>query len=139
MFRLSIVTPEKVFYDGEVASLVVHGSEGYLGVLSNHAPLITALQPGRLEFRDKDNKVEVMAATNGFLEVSNNVATILCDAVERSSDIDIQRAQEAYDRAKSRLVSLSSKSDEETSIDRPRARAALERAQARLKVYKETH
>jgi len=139
MFRLSIVTPEKVFYDGDVASLVVHGSEGYLGVLSNHAPLITALQPGRLEFRDKDDKVEVMAATNGFLEVSNNVATILCDAVERASDIDIQRAQEAYERAKSRLASLSSKSDEESSIDLPRARAALERAQARLKVYKETH
>jgi len=139
MFRLSIVTPEKVFYDGEVASLVVHGSEGYLGVLSNHAPLITALQPGRLEFRDKDDKVEVMAATNGFLEVSNNVATILCDAVERANDIDVQRAQESYERAKSRLVSLSSKSDEETSIDLPRARAALERAQARLKVYKETH
>lgn len=139
MFRLSIVTPEKVFYDGEVASLVVHGSEGYLGVLSNHAPLITALQPGRLEFRDKDEQVEIMAATNGFLEVSNNVATILCDAVERANDIDIERAQEAYERAKNRLVNLSSKSHEDSSIDLPRARAALDRAQARVKVYKETH
>ncbi len=136
MFRLSIVTPEKVFFEADIKSLVVPGTEGYLGVLSNHAPLITALKPGRIEFRDADENVVLMAVSGGFLEVSNNVATVLADTVERSDDIDIDRAQAAYDREQSRLVSAG---DDDTSIDLPTVRAAIERAKNRIKVYKETH
>ena len=66
MFRLSIVTPEKIFYDDDIVSLVVPGTEGYLGVLSNHAPLITALQIGRIEFRNTDEEVSVLSVTNWF-------------------------------------------------------------------------
>ena len=61
MFRLSIVTPEKVFYDDDIVSLVVPGTEGYLGVLSNHAPLITALKPGRIEFRNTKEEVSILS------------------------------------------------------------------------------
>lgn len=136
MYLLSIVTPEKVFFEAKIKSLVVPGSEGYLGVLSNHAPLITALKPGRIEFRDADDKVNLMAVSGGFLEVSNNKATIIADAVERGDDIDIDRAQEAYEREKKRLVSSGST---ETDIDLPSVREALERAKNRIKVYKETH
>lgn len=136
MFRLSIVTPEKVFYEADIKSLVVPGTEGYLGVLSNHAPLITALKPGRIEFSDADDVVHIMAVSGGFLEVSNNVATILADAVELADEIDIERAQQAYDRERKRLVSAGSG---ETDIDLPSVRAALERAKNRIRVYKETH
>ncbi len=136
MFRLSIVTPEKVFYEADIKSLVVPGTEGYLGVLSNHAPLITALKPGRIEFRDANDKVNIMAVSGGFLEVSNNIATILADAVELADEIDIERAQQAYEREKKRLVSAGSG---ETDIDLPSVRAALERAKNRIRVYKETH
>ena len=137
MFRLSIVTPEKVFYNDEIQSLVAPGTEGYLGVLSNHAPLITALKPGKIEFRDKEDKTRVLSVTKGFLEVSNNTATILCDAAEYADDIDIERAQKAYERAKNRLGTHGELHDDD--LDFARARAALERAFNRIKIYKETH
>ena len=136
MFHLSIVTPEKSFYEGEIKSLVVPGTEGYLGVLSHHAPLITAIQPGKIEFSDSQDEVFIMAVSGGFLEVSNNVATILADAVELADDIDIERAQVAYDRERKRLISAGKG---ETDIDLPTARKALERAANRIKIYKETH
>ena len=136
MFTLSIVTPEKVVYEEEIRSLIVPGTERYLGVLSNHAPLIKALKPGKVEFTDANDEVMVMAVAGGFLEVSNNRATLLADAVERGDEIDIERAQAALDREKKRLVSAGKG---ETDIDLPSVRAAFDRAANRIKVYKETH
>ncbi|MEW5796114.1 MAG: ATP synthase F1 subunit epsilon [Candidatus Zixiibacteriota bacterium] len=136
MFRLSIVTPEKVFFEADIKSLIIPGTEGYLGVLSNHAPLITALHPGKIEFRDVDDLTHFLAVTSGFLEVSGNVATLLADAVEETAEIDLQRATAARDRAWEMLKAAAAG---DKHIDVPRARAALERAHNRIKIYKETH
>lgn len=137
MFKLSIVTPEKVAYEDQVKSLVVPGSEGYLGILSNHAPLITAMQPGKIVITEADDDIEILAVSGGFLEVSGNVATILADAVERTDQIDIDRAQASYDRHRNRLLSFGR--GEDTDIDLPAAREAVERARNRIRIYKETH
>ncbi len=134
MFLLSIVTPEKVCYEARVQSLVVPGTEGYLGILSNHAPLITALLPGRIEFADAENRVNIMAVSVGFLEVSKNRATILANAVERADEIDVERAQASFDREKQRIISAGKG---ETDIDLPSARAAFERAANRLRIAEE--
>lgn len=136
MFHLSIVTPEKSYFEGDIKSLVVPGTEGYLGILSQHAPLITALMPGKIEFRDEHDQVCIMAVSGGFLEVSNNLATILADTVEKAEEIDIERARAAYEREKKRLISAGAG---ETDIDLPSARAALARAANRIKIYEETH
>jgi F-type H+-transporting ATPase subunit epsilon len=136
MFRLSIVTPEQVAYDAEIKSLTAPGIDGYLGILAHHAPLITALRPGKLEFRDADDTLHIMAVTVGFLEVSSNTATVLADAVEDANQIDIARAREAYQREKARLVSAG---QGETDIDLPSVKAALERAANRIKIYEDTH
>ncbi len=136
MFHLSIVTPEKSYFEGEIKSLVVPGTEGYLGILSQHAPLITALMPGKIEFRDEHDQVCIMAVSGGFLEVSNNLATILADTVEKAEEIDIERARAAYEREKKRLISAGAG---ETDIDLPSVRAALARAANRIKIYEETH
>jgi F-type H+-transporting ATPase subunit epsilon len=136
MFRLSIVTPEKVYFEADVKSLIVPGTEGYLGVLSNHAPLITALHPGKIEYHDADDKVRYLAVTSGFLEVSGNRATLLADAVEETSEIDLERAEAARDRA---WELLKAAGGGDHTIDVPRARAALERAQNRIRICKEAH
>ncbi len=128
MFHLSIVTPEKIFYEGEVSSIIVPGSEGYLGVLTDHAPLITAIIPGKLTLKDKSNQEIIMSVSFGFFEVSSNHATILADSVEFASDIDIERAKKDLERAKKRLA------DSAGDIDLPRARRALERAQNRIRI-----
>jgi F-type H+-transporting ATPase subunit epsilon len=80
-FRLQIVTTERVVFDGIVTSIIAPGASGYLGVLANHAPLLTTLVPGTLTVRHGD-QVTLYHITGGFLEVNQNVATLLADSLE---------------------------------------------------------
>ncbi len=128
MFKLSVVSPERVLYEEEVQGIVVPGSEGYLGVLSNHAPLISSLAPGKITITESDEKQRIAAVSGGFIEVSDNVATILAETVEFVEEIDLDRARTAYQRAKERLGLKKS------AIDIQRALAALRRAENRLKI-----
>lgn len=123
MFKLSIVTPEKVVLDQNIRAMIAPGSEGYLGVLTDHAPLITGLIPGKLTITEADNRQIDYALSGGFLEVSNNIATILADAIEAPQKIDVERAKKAEQRARERLVRRS-----DPNIDAARAEAALARA-----------
>lgn len=118
--------------EADVVSLTAPGSEGYLGVLAHHAPLITALQPGHLEIRDADQNEAVFAVSGGFLEVSENRATVLADAVETPAEIDVDRARQALERAKTRLRDTSGLTDV------ARAEAALKRALNRLRIAQST-
>jgi F-type H+-transporting ATPase subunit epsilon len=129
MYLLSIVTPEKIFYEDEITSLIAPGSEGYLGVLTDHAPLITALVPGKLTVKDHENQELLFSVGGGFLEVLKNHVTILAHSIEFVKDIDLERAKRAMDRAKQRLRS------KEQGIDIPRAMSALRRAENRLYLY----
>lgn len=129
MFKLSIVTPEKIFKEKDVNSIIAPGSEGYLGVLTNHAPLITTVVPGKLTTKDKNNQEKNYAISGGFLEVYKNQVTILADSIESLENIDIERSQKALDRAKKRLKS------KDPGIDIPRASAAIRRALNRIKIY----
>jgi F-type H+-transporting ATPase subunit epsilon len=131
MFTLSAVTPEKVVFEQEVSSIVAPGVEGYLGVLTNHAPLITPLTAGRLEVKDSSGQESAFFIAGGFLEVSANVATILADAIETPDDIDVDRAKSAEQRARERLEHRAS-----ADVDTARAEAALKRALWRQKMSK---
>ncbi len=80
LFQLEILTPRHKVFSGQVASLVVPAAEGYLGVLANHAPIIAALQPGKIICRNEAGSTQVFqAAGSGFLEVDHNRATVLMD------------------------------------------------------------
>ena len=130
MFRLSIVTTEKIVYEDDVTSIIAPGSVGYLGIMSNHTPIITSLQPGKLTVKDGSGTEIFLALTGGFLENSANKCTILADAAEFSDDIDLERAQDALERARKRIR------DDAGNIDVPRARAAMERAKTRVNIAK---
>jgi F-type H+-transporting ATPase subunit epsilon len=136
MFRLSIVTPEKIVFEGEVVSLIVPGTEGYLGVLSHHAPLITALQTGKIEFQDANNKLQVYAVSGGCIEVSLNQATLLADTAEHSDEINVERAQTSFERLTKGL------DDGEVlagGVGKFEQNQALRRAANRLKIFRDTH
>lgn len=124
---LEIITAEEQLYGGEVDMVVAPGADGQLGVLPDHAPLMTMLQPGELLIR-KDGNDTYMVVTGGFMEVIGNKLTILADAAERSEEIDEARAQAAMERARERLASQGS------DMQLERAATAFHRAQVRLNV-----
>ena len=129
MFKLSAVTPEKVVFERDATSIIAPGAVGYLGVLTDHAPLITPLVSGHLQVKDRVGNRMSFFISGGFLEVSNNIATILADAIERPEDIDVNRARAAEERARTRLHQR-----DNPDLDVDRAEAALQRALWRQKV-----
>lgn len=80
-FQLSILTPEKSVYEGTVEYVEAPGSEGYFGVLANHAAMVSGLGEGALKVRDADGQKLSWQVSGGFFEVSHNKATVLADSI----------------------------------------------------------
>jgi F-type H+-transporting ATPase subunit epsilon len=80
-FELVILTPERAVFEGRVEYIQVPGSEGYLGVLAHHAPLVTALAQGTITVRRAGGREARIEVSGGFFEVSENRATVLADEV----------------------------------------------------------
>ena len=81
LFRLSILTPERAVFEGDVEYVQAPGTEGYFGVLADHAALVSALAPGTLTYRTPNGVEEKLGVSGGFFEVSHNNATVLTDSV----------------------------------------------------------
>jgi F-type H+-transporting ATPase subunit epsilon len=127
VFQLEIVTPEKKVVETQAVEVQIPGKNGYLGILPGHAPLITELSVGEITFREGSTE-QHLAVAWGFAEVLPNKVTILAESAERPSEIDVNRAREAKERAEQRLTSG------DTEVDVARALDALHRAEARLDV-----
>jgi F-type H+-transporting ATPase subunit epsilon len=126
--HLEVITPEGRVYEDDVDMVIAPGSEGYLGILPHHAPLLTSLGPG--EFRVKKGGIEeVLAVFGGFMDVRGDRVVVLTDAAEPAEEIDAQRAQQARDRAQEMLQGV-----QLSAADEARARAALQRALVRIRV-----
>jgi F-type H+-transporting ATPase subunit epsilon len=126
-FQLEIVTPEKRVVDTAAEEVQIPGKNGYLGILPGHAPLITELSVGEIIYRENSTE-QRLAVAWGFAEVLPNKVTVLAETAERPSEIDVERARKAKERAEQRLTSG------DTAVDVSRALDALQRAQARLDV-----
>lgn len=124
---LEVVTPEKVLVSEEVDIVVAPGTEGEFGVLPGHVHFLSGIIPGEVRYASGRSRV-TMSVTTGFAEVSNDKVSILVDAAEKTSDIDLERARKALERAKERLLHKGKE------IDIARAEASLRRAMARIRV-----
>jgi F-type H+-transporting ATPase subunit epsilon len=126
--HIEVITPERKVYEDDVDMVIAPGSEGYLGILPHHAPLLTGLGPG--EFRVKKGGTEqVLAVFGGFMDVRGDRVVVLTEAAEHAEDIDVQAAQEARERAKAALEAGAL-----TPAEEARARAALQRELVRVRV-----
>jgi F-type H+-transporting ATPase subunit epsilon len=124
---LEIITAERVVYSDEVDVVVAPGTEGQLGILPMHAPVMTMLQPGELMVRQSGQEQSIFVS-GGYLEVLSDKVTVLADTAERAEEIDVARAEEAKKRAQERMAGPPE------SADLMRAQAAMFRSLMRLKV-----
>ena len=135
--KLEIVSPDRVVYSDDIAMLIVRSTGGELGILPHHAPLVTGLLPHAMHVKFPDRE-ELIAVSGGFMEVQPEKITVLASAAEEPIDIDINRAQRAYQRAKERIEAFRSASASK-EIDLQRAEAALRSAIARLDATKTSY
>ena len=127
--HLEVVTPDRVVVSGEVDMVVAPGSEGEFGILPGHAPFLSGLVYGELRYTVGAERT-ALSVTGGFSEVSSDRMSVLVDAAEKATEIDVDRAQKALERAKERL----SRDRREKDIDFLRAEAALRRAITRIRI-----
>ena len=125
--QLEVVTPEKKVLGAEVEMVICPGSEGEFGVLPQHVSLLSALKTGALRYR-ANGKDEHIFISGGFVDVNNNICSVLAEVAELACDIDTARCKAAKERAEKRLA------ERKENLDIRRAEAALERALARLNV-----
>lgn len=128
-FMLEIVTPDRKFFEEEVDMVIVRGLEGDLGILRGHSPLVTPLDIGRIKIK-KEGNTRIAAVAGGYIEVGKEKTTIITDAAEWPEEIDLERAEEAKQRAEDRLK-------RRDNIDVARAEIALRKAVNRIKVAEE--
>lgn len=102
-FSLSVVTPEKVFFDGETSQIIVRTTVGDIGILANHTSLVADLPSGPLKVMQKDGSWRVAAISTGLLKVGGNKVSILANAVEWADEIDLNWAKRSEEDARRRL------------------------------------
>jgi F-type H+-transporting ATPase subunit epsilon len=130
---LEIVTPERLAYSDTVDAVVLPGSEGELGVLPHHAPLLTMLGVGELRIR-KAGAEESFAIVGGFLQVRPDRVVVMAETADMASEIDLEKAQQARREAEQAL-----ESGYHEGADLSAARAALQQALLRIRVAERRH
>ena len=127
LFTLEIVSPDRVFYQGEASFVEMVTTEGEIGVYKNHIPMTNILVPGVVTIHE-ENEVKKAAVHAGFVEILPDKITILAEIAEWPDEIDVSRAEEAKERAERRL------NEGGAEVNIARAEAALSRSLARLNI-----
>jgi F-type H+-transporting ATPase subunit epsilon len=124
--HLHLLTPEKNFFDGDVAEVIFTTSEGSIGIMAGHSPAFASVVEGVIEVLI-DDEWQIAAVSQGFARINYDIAEFFLDSVEWSDDIDVFRAQQALKRAEERSKTDCSR------VQQVRTQAAMSRALARLK------
>ncbi|ACK73440.1 ATP synthase F1, epsilon subunit [Gloeothece citriformis PCC 7424] len=123
-----IITPDKIVWDDEAEEIILPSTTGQLGILSGHAPLLTALNIGVVRVRPGKDW-QTIAVMGGFAEVENNEVKILVNGAEAGAKIDKDTAQQEWNEAQKRLDEASKSGDRQKQIQ---AEQAWKRARARF-------
>lgn len=127
-FRLDIVTPERLVYSQDIDVLTVPTVQGEISILAKHVPIVSIISPGEIRIK-RDNEIEYMAISGGFVQVIPNKVIILADTAERAEEIDIERAEQA--RLRAQKLMEEKRGDKISYVE---ATAAFQRALIRIKV-----
>ena len=127
-FKLQIISPDRIFFDGDVEMVELRTTEGDLGILKDHIPLTAVTVPGILTIH-QDGGTRQAAVHDGFVEILKDKVIVLAEASEWPEEIDINRANEAKIRAERRL-----RGEEGVEINTQRAEASLRKALIRIQV-----
>ena len=126
ILKFTIITPEKAFYTGDILDVNVENETGRIGILPEHVDMVTILIPSVTSFTDKSGKTIRVFTSSGIISIKDDEVRIMCDAAEYPEQIDLQRAEEAKERAEKRL-------ETGKNVDLKRAEVALMRAMMRIK------
>lgn len=127
-FRLKIVAPDKIFFDGETEQIIVRTTEGDVGILANHTKYVANLPVGYLKIKQEDGSFKIAAISSGVISVGDNIVTILVTTIEWADEIDIERAKRAEEVAREIIK------NKEISKEIDRANLKLKRALNRINV-----
>ena len=127
-FRLEVISPERIFYSGDVEMLELTTTEGEIGIYADHIPLTTIIAPGVMTITETGSQLKQAAVLEWFMEITQEKVTVLAQSCEWPEEIDTNRAQEARARAERRLKSS------DANINMSRAELALRKSLIRLEV-----
>ncbi|MCH5251447.1 MAG: ATP synthase F1 subunit epsilon [Lachnospiraceae bacterium] len=127
-FQLEVISPERVFYTGDVEMVELTTTEGDIGIYADHIPLTTIVAPGVLTITESGEQLKEAAVLEGFMEITPDKVTILAQSCEWPEEIDVNRAMEAKARAERRLKSS------DAAINMTRAELALRKSLIRIEL-----
>jgi F-type H+-transporting ATPase subunit epsilon len=128
LMHIDIVTPEKKIFDGKIKELTAPGSTGEFGVLPEHAPFATILEPGVVTLVKEDGSKDMLAVSGGYIEVTREKVVLLVETAEREGEVDIDTLKRRKEE-KERLLKSKTKED----IDFDVIQVSLMREMARLR------
>ena len=127
-FKLRIISPDRIFYEGEAIMLELNTVDGIVGIYKNHMPMTYIIEPGVMLITESEESVKEAALHSGFMQILQEEITVLAEVVEWPEEIDENRAKEAQIRAERRLAM------KEANLNAQRAELALRRALTRQEV-----
>ena len=127
-FKLRVISPDRIFYEGEAIMLELKTTEGEIGIYKNHVPMTYIIEPGVMRITESEESVKEAALHSGFIQILQEEITVLAEIVEWPEEIDENRAKEAQLRAERRLAL------KDPNINVQRAEMALHRALTRQEV-----
>ena len=127
-FKLKIISPDRIFYEGEAIMLELNTIDGEVGIYKNHVPMTYIIAPGVMRITESEESVKEAALHAGFIQILQEEITVLAEVVEWPEEIDENRAKEAQIRAERRLAM------KEADVNTKRAELALRRALTRQEV-----